>query len=270
MIEFSTALAEGVAKAKEVGEFVKPTGTELGKLDNEELNTEDVKFGEVERYHPPQEMIFEQEKLESIEGNYMNDNIELSEKTAQYGDPEYINEIRDQNEKVGQVLSEYERSLTEDPSDLNYQRVDEKVERYKGTIFEHELKDTLKDKFDVVEDKQRIVETDWGETKPDVIARGALEDMEIGDLEIKKGEDLFIEAKCGGADYIRSEMGHMLRQVDGHEGNSLVVVTKDYLDINPTVRADFESNLAEKGSHIYVANVYSTDISAGLFSSLRL
>jgi hypothetical protein len=270
LIEFSAALAEGAAKAKEVVEFVRKTEMELGKLDNEELIYEGAKFEEIERYQLPQEITVEQEKLEPFEGKYMNDDIGLKEKTAQYGDSQYINEIREQNEKVDQVLSEYERSLTEDPSDLNYQRVDEKIERYKGTIFEHELKDTLKDKFEVVEDKQRIVETEWGETKPDVIARSALEDIKIGDLEIKKGEDLFIEAKCGGADYIRSEMGHMLKQVDGHEGNSLVVVTKDYLDINPDIRADFEKSLAEKGSHIYVADVYSTDISAGLSSSLRL
>lgn len=201
---------------------------------------------------------------------YMSDDIGLHGKTAEFGNADYIEGIRNENDKVNQVLANAELSLQNDNSDLNYQRVSENLERYKGTIFEHELKDSLKDNFEKVEDKQQIVSTEWGETKPDVILRGAHEDMNIGSLEIKKGEDLFIEAKCGSPEYIRSEMGHILKQVEGHEGNSLVVVTKDYLELSPEVRADFEKKLAEKGSHIYVADVKASDVSAGLFNSLRL
>jgi hypothetical protein len=201
---------------------------------------------------------------------YMSDDIGLRSKTGEFGDPNYIGEIRNENEKINQVLSKAEISLQNDSSDLNYQRVSENLERYKGTIFEHELKDSLKDHFEVAEDKQQIVSTEWGETKPDVILREAHEDMKIGSLEIKKGEDLYIEAKCGSPEYIRNEMGHILKQVEGHEGNSLVVVTKDYLELSPEVRAEFEKKLAEKGSHIYVADVSASEISAGLFNNLRL
>ncbi|MFJ7848132.1 hypothetical protein ACIQZM_09740 [Peribacillus sp. NPDC097206] len=213
----------------------------------------------------------DQELQEVIEvDQYMSDDIGLKGKNAEFGDSDYIGEIRNENEKINQVLSKAEVSLQNDSSDLNFQRVSENLERYKGTIFEHELKDSLQEKFEKVEDKQQIVSTEWGETKPDVILRDAQEDMMIGRLEIKKAEDLYIEAKCGSPEYIRNEMGHILKQVEGHEGNSLVVVTKDYLDLSPGVRADFEKKLAEKGSYIYVTDVTASEISVGLFNSLRL
>ncbi|MCH6266994.1 hypothetical protein [Neobacillus citreus] len=245
------------AKIPDVGKIepIKEVTLDEGMQDGHSLT--DVK--------PEQEL----QEVQEVD-KYMSDDIGLKEKTAEFGDPDYIGEIRHDNEKINQVLSRAEASLQNDSSDLNYQRVSENLERYKGTIFEHELKDSLKDKFEIVEDKQQIVSTEWGETKPDVVLRGAQEDIRIGGLEIKKGEDLYIEAKCGSPEYIRNEMGHILKQVEGHEGNSLVVVTKDYLELSPEVRADFEKKLAEKGSHIYVADVTASEVSTGLFNSLRL
>jgi len=90
------------------------------------------------------------------------------------------------------------------------------------------------------------------------------------DLEVKKGEDLYIEAKCGSPEYIRREMDHILKQVEGHDGNSLVVVTKDYEMIDPEVRAKFESELKGKGSHIYIADISSKEISLGIKNSIKL
>lgn len=256
---------ESAEEAKDLNEAGK-----LETVEKQELSLEEVPFEEQVMYKVEQSQQLEQELQEANEVKYMSDDIGLRQKSREFGDPDYINEIRNQNEKIDQVLSKYEESLKNDSSDLNYQRVSENLERYKGTVFEHELKDTLKDKFETVEEKQRIVQTEWGETKPDVILRGATEDMTIGDLKIKKGEDLYIEAKCGSPEYIRNEMEHILRQVEGHDGNSLVVVSKDYLEISPEVRLDFEKKLAEKGSHVYVADVTSMDISIGLTTSLRL
>lgn len=201
---------------------------------------------------------------------YMQDDIGLHAQTAGFSNPSYIDEIRAEQPKVEIVLSRQEDLLKNNPTDLTYQRAEQTLEQYKGTIFEYQLKDALGDKFQSVEVNQQLVETEWGATKPDVVLRSSLEDIKIGDLDIMKGEDLSIEAKCGSPEYIRSEMGHMLRQVEGHHGNSLVVVTKDYLDLSPHIRSNFEHMLADKGSHIYVADVKSTDMSTGLFSSLKL
>lgn len=254
-----TAIFEGVKQSFEVVEGTKGT-IEVPKEINEfpELQKEELALAKVEA------------APEMNEVPYMADDIGLQQQTQEFGNPEYIQEVRSQYDKVDQVLSKAEQSLESDPSDLNYQRVAEGLERYKGTVFEHELKDSLKDHFELVEDKQQLVTTEWGETKPDIILRGAHEDMQIGSLEVQKGEDLFIEAKCGSPEYIRNEFGHILQQVEGHDGHSLVVVTKDYLELSPEVCAEFEKKLSEKGSHIYVVDVASTDISVGLFSSLRV
>jgi hypothetical protein len=256
-----TTIFEGVKKSVEM---VEGTQGNIEMAPSNEIN----EFPEIQKEE------FDPSKMEAApemnEVPYMVDDIGLQQQTQEFGNPEYIQEVRSHYEKVDQVLSKAEQSLESDPSDLNYQRVAEGLERYKGTVFEHELKDSLKGQFEMVEDKQQLVTTEWGETKPDIILRGAQEDIQIGGLEIPKGEDLYIEAKCGSPEYIRNEVGHILQQVEGHEGNSLVVVSKDYLDLSPEVRADFEKKLSEKGSHIYVADVSSTDVSVGLFSSLRV
>ncbi|OIJ20745.1 hypothetical protein BKP45_08065 [Anaerobacillus alkalidiazotrophicus] len=272
MFEFS-AMVEGLKNiatktesTQEVYKIEKIKEWDQKDIEMEKLPLEDQWKYKVEYMNP-----LEQELQNANDAErYMSDDIGLNEKTREFSDPTYIDEIRAKNENVDQVLTRQEESLKTNNSDLNYQRVDEQLERYKGTVFEHQLKDTLKDHFDKVEDKQQVVQVEWGETKPDVILRGSLDDIKIGELEINKGEDLFIEAKCGSSDYIRNEMGHMLKQVEGHDGNSLVVVTKDYLDINPDVRAEFEKKLAEKNSSVYVVDVTATDVSIGLTNSLRL
>lgn len=270
MFEF---VMEGVKKLAESGEGIKRT---IENRQPEPLNRLEGDFREI----PAEETgDFSQELsepsvtgLETVNeaGMYMFDDIGLSDRTKEFASPDYIDKIRAQNEKVDAVLSRQEEVLAANPSDLDFQRSVETLDRYKGTVFEHELKDALSDRFEKADTEQQLVQTEWGATKPDVVMRGALEEMSIGDLKIAKGEDLYIEAKCGSADYIRNEMGHMLQQVEGHGDNSLVVVTQDYLELSPDVRAQFEKQLAEKGSHLYVADVASSELSVGLLSSLNL
>ncbi|RIX59705.1 hypothetical protein D3P08_06150 [Paenibacillus nanensis] len=258
-----TENTEAVKQAGEVKnlEFVD---TEIGG--REIPNTESGQGLELQ----DQSRLMEEQNREVKEAAYMSDDIGLREQTQEFGDPAYIRELRESYPNMDTVLSKNEEILRDPGSDLAYQRAADTLERYKGTVFENEIKDSLGDRFELTESKQMTVETEYGETKPDVVLRGALEEMRIGDLTVGKGEDLYIEAKCGSAEYIRNQMGHMLEQVEGHEQNSLVVVTRDYLDIAPDVRAEFEKQLSEKGSHLYVADVRAMDISNGLFSSLKL
>jgi len=272
MFEFVSALIEGGRRGLEKTE---KTWESAEMQPMEPLNADEWKWDEASLH---EQTLHETEQIQEMQltlqetemAHYTVDDIGLQAHSSEFGNPDYINEVRDQYPNVEAVLSRQEEILRSNPTDLQVQRADAIIERYKGTVFECELKDTFGSKFETIEVKQQLVQTDLGATKPDIVLHGALENMNIGDMEISKGEDLSIEAKCGSPEYIRSEMGHMLEQVEGHEGNSLIVVSKDYMDINLNVRANFEKLLADKGSHIYVVDVTSLDISSGLFSSLRL
>ncbi|MDQ1908947.1 hypothetical protein RAC89_00345 [Paenibacillus sp. GD4] len=270
MFEF---IAEGVKKAGAAAETVKQS---IEKLPMESMDSLD----EYKEAITTEDTIESKEKLKDNTDSdleapneaapYMTDDTGLNERTKEFADTDYINRIREGNEKVDAVLSRQEEVLSGNPSELEYQRAFETLDRYKGTIFEQELKHSLMDQFETADAEQQVVQTEFGATKPDIVMRGALEDIRIGDLEIGQGEDLYIEAKCGSSDYIRNEMGHILRQVEGHGDNSLVVVTNDYLELSTDVRAQFEKQLAEKGGHIYVADISSTELQAGLLGSLKI
>jgi hypothetical protein len=203
-------------------------------------------------------------------GKLKEDNIGLQEDVERFSDPDFIDEVRDKNENMDKVITRAEEALKNNPSEIEQQITEKKLERYKGTIFENQLKDVLDDKFNELEEKQRLVETEFGATKPDIVLKDAKEDMSISDLEIKKGEDLYIEAKAGSADYIQKEMPHILKQVEGHEGNSLVVVTKDYEKIPVESRVVFEQDIKVKDSHIYVADISANQLDLGIKDSLKI
>lgn len=249
---------------------------QAGEVKNREFMDTEIGVLEFPNTETGQELEFQNQSLiedlnrEVREAAYMSDDIGLREQTQEFGDPAYIRELREDYPNMDAVFSKNEEILREPGSDLAYQRAADSLERYKGTVFENEIKDSLSNRFELIEAKQMTVETEYGLTKPDVVLRGALEEMQIGDLTVGRGEDLFIEAKCGSAEYIRNQMGHMLKQAEGHEENSLVVVTRNYLDIGPDARAEFEKQLSEKGSHLYVADVQALDLSNGVFSNLKL
>lgn len=185
--------------------------------------------------------------------------------------PEGVDNIRKNYENVNDVLSETEKKLASSPNELELQKIDRNIERYKGTIFEDMCKDALKDDFDSLELKQKIVETKEGGTKPDIVLHGAKEEVQLGDVTVKKGEDLCVETKCGGAEYLKDEIdnGHILKQVLGHEGNSVVIVTKDYENIDPATRVKFERELKDRNSGIYVVNTYADQVSSAILNNLK-
>lgn len=210
----------------------------------------------------------QQKNIENIDTQYQDD-IGLKNNIEIYTSPEGIESIRDIYPNVDIILKDIEDKLGQAKNPLELQKIDSRIETYKGTVFEDINKECLKDKFESIDAKQSSIETSEGVTKPDITLHDAKEDMKIGDLSVKKGEDLSVEVKCGSPEYIRSEMNHMLKQVLGHEGNSLVIVTKDYEKIDSSVRAKFESELKERGSHIYVAEVYADEVSNAIRGNLN-
>ena len=157
-------------------------------------------------------------------------NSDLSNQITSEG----VENIKENYENVDKVLENIKQELGECNNEVDFQRQMKRIETYKGTVFENMCKESLSDKFGSIEQTQKTIETSEGYTKPDIILNDANEDFSIGNVEVKQGEDLFVEVKCGSSNYIESEMKHIENQVLGHsEGKSLVIVTKDYLDIDP-------------------------------------
>jgi hypothetical protein len=198
------------------------------------------------------------------------DNIDLQNKISMQLNSEGIQNIRESYPNVENTLGKLEKELNDTPGSLELQKIDKTIETYKGTVFEDIGKEGLKDKFELVENKQRLVETDQGLTKPDMIMKDAKESFQISDLEIHRGDDLSAEVKCGEPEYLKSEIenGHIFNQVEGHEGQSLVIVSKDYMDLDSTIRSKFEQELSERGSHLYVSDVYSGQVSDAIRANL--
>lgn len=203
----------------------------------------------------------------SIEGTDFND--VFNQRIEEQCSPEGIENIKANYENVNDVMSNIKEGINNAATDVDLQKEMKRVETYKGTVFEDMNKEALKDKFESLDLKQNLVETSEGGTKPDVVLRDAKEDFTIGNTEIKKGDNLYAEVKCGSSDYIVGQMSHIEKQVLGHnDGKSIVIVSRDYLDIDPQKRSAFEAKLNEKGSDVIVTNVYGDQVEEAMIENL--
>lgn len=194
---------------------------------------------------------------------------EFNERVKSQISSEGIQRIRENYENVDNVLGSIKDGIENSTTDIDLQRQVKRVETYKGTVFEDMCKEGLKDKFESIDSKQITIETIEGLTKPDIVCRDAKEDFKIGNIEVKHGENLYAEVKCGSAEYIESEMTHIEKQVLGHsDGKSIVIVSNDYLQIDPQKRALFESKLREKGSDIIVVDVKASSVEEAIYNNL--
>lgn len=208
------------------------------------------------------------EIVEAAEG-LENIDTTLSEGIKEQATPEGIDHIREEYSNVDDVLMDITEKLKEAEEPMDLEAQSKRIERYKGTIFEDMTKEELKPRFEGIEEKQRTVETVEGDTKPDIILEEAKDDFIIGNTEVKKGEDLFCEVKCGRKEYIESEMSHIEKQVLGHqEGKSVVIVTKDYLEIDPNKRAIFENNLEQRGSSVCVIDISADEVENAVINNV--
>lgn len=142
------------------------------------------------------------------------------------------------------------------------------LEQTKGRAMEYMLKEKLKEKFDNVEEKQRIVETKEGTTKPDLILNSAKESFTIGNTHVKKGEKLGVEVKCGSADYITREIKHIGDQVLGHPDNSVVILTNDYNDMSTSAKKSLLTNLKKRNSSVCVLDISSSEVKEALLENI--
>lgn len=194
---------------------------------------------------------------------------EFNERVKSQTSSEGIQGIRENYENVDNVLGTIKDGIESSTTDIDLQKQVKRVETYKGTVFEDMCKEGLKDKFESIDLKQITIETPEGLTKPDIVCRDAKEDFKIGNVEVKQGENLYAEVKCGSAEYIESEMAHIEKQVLGHsDGKSIVIVSNDYLQIDPQKRALFESKLRDKGSDIIVVDVKASSVEEAIYNNL--
>lgn len=190
-------------------------------------------------------------------------------------DSEKLDELREKYPKLDNMLSsiedklqEVEQAKEEDKESL-LKSAEQKIKMFKGYVAEALLKENLKDCFEEISEKEVQQETSQGKTNIDITCIEAKEDFKIGNVEVKKGEDLFIESKIGDKAYITQQIDHMKKQVEGHhnEGNeskngykSIIVVSADYKNINDEKRAEFEKHLKEVGTELVVLDKMASEI----------
>ena len=176
-------------------------------------------------------------------------------------------------EKLGEFIKDnYEfKDILKDEEDKEslLKSAEQKIKMFKGYVAEALLKENLKDCFEEISEKEVQQETSQGKTNIDITCREAKEDSKIENVEVKKGEDLFIESKIGDKAYITQQIDHMKKQVEGHhnEGNeskngykSIIVVSADYKNINDEKRAEFEKHLKEVGTELVVLDKMASEI----------
>ena len=188
---------------------------------------------------------------------------------------EKLDELREKYPKLDNMLSsiedklqEVEQAKEEDKESL-LKSAEQKIKMFKGYVAEALLKENLKDCFEEISEKEVQQETSQGKTNIDITCREAKEDFKIENVEVKKGDDLFIESKIGDKAYITQQIDHMKKQVEGHhnEGNeskngykSIIVVSADYKNINDEKRAEFEKHLKEVGTELVVLDKMASEI----------
>ena len=68
------------------------------------------------------------------------------------------------------------------------------------------------------------------------------------DVLVPLGGDLYVEVKAGRESYLRNQKEHIMKQVEGHPGYSVVIVSKD---VNERGRSPIREAAAESGSSVW-------------------
>lgn len=179
-----------------------------------------------------------------------------------------IDNLRKQYTNLDKEFNKIEKQIENAKSPAERMAALNQIEQTKGRVMEALVKEVLKGKFDNVEEKQRSVETKEGTTKPDLILNSAKESFAIGGTNVKKGEDLGIEVKCGSAKYMTSEIKHIEEQVLGHPDNSVVILTNEANDMSTSAKNNLLPNLKERNSSVCVLDISSSEVKEAVFENI--
>lgn len=202
-------------------------------------------------------------------------NLQDIENEIENIDSEKLEELREKFPKLDNMLNSIEDKLqnlenvSEEDKEKLKKGLEQQIKRFKGYLVEALLKDSLEENFEAISDVEVQKETSYGKTNIDITCREAKKDFTIGNIEVKKGEDLYIESKIGNKEYIASQMEHMKKQIEGHHnaGNesengykSVIVVSADYKEIIEEKRHNFEKYLKEVGTELVLLDKRAEDI----------
>jgi hypothetical protein len=216
---------------------------------------------------------FVEEKYKGLEGikpkeiSEVNDTAKEISDNIENMDSDKLDELREKYPKIDNYLKGIEaklqllESLPDSEKEDLIKDLDGQIKRFKGVLAEALLKESLSDKFEKISDVEQQQDTALGKTNIDITCENAKKDFKLGDVEVKKGENLYIESKIGDKSYISGQMEHMKKQIEGHhqagqetgkDYKSVIVVSSDYRNISEDKRKDFEDYLKSKGTSIVI------------------
>lgn len=189
----------------------------------------------------------------------------LSKIQESISDPEGIQDVMERHPEKAEVWNKLIESMNEaidvlnnpDSSPLEIRSAQNKLNgnfsQLKGQLFETVVKDALSDAGFDVEAQQRILKGESGGTRPDVIAKNnTKQNLQVFDINIKPGETLSIECKCGGSPYMTNQLeNHIPNQLSGQEGTKVLLTTSDIKNT--------PNGLAEKVCKKYDAKLVVTE-----------
>lgn len=163
-----------------------------------------------------------------------------------------------------QVYDEHGKEIVKPTDAKTYEESYVDIQKAKGTALEEAIAYTLRPNSKKIQ-IQRVVQSAKGRsTKPDVIALNATHDIKIGGEYVVAGESIVIEAKCGDAFYLTSEIEHIAHQLSGYDKleEELKPEMKGRLHRTLMLTQDYErmSDAAKKALN-EVAKKYKTSIS---------
>lgn len=90
-------------------------------------------------------------------------------------------------------------------------------------------------------------------TITDFVLRDLKVPIHMGRLQLPMGVDVAVETKCGRASYLKHQLTHMERQVDGHhrEHASFCFLSKDFRQLDRASKQLISQTLGKKRSKIY-------------------
>ncbi len=206
----------------------------------------------------------------------LGESLNFIENDLEKMDSERLEEIREKYPKVDNMLNSIEDRMQNLENALGEEKeklekdLKQQIKMFKGHLVEAIIKESLEEKFTEISDVEIQKETSQGKTKIDITCRDAKKDFTVGNIEVKNGEDLYIESKIGNKKYMVDQIdNHMKKQIEGHHNagkesengyKSVIVVSADYKEVNEEKRANFEKHLKEVGTELVVLEITAEDI----------
>lgn len=191
--------------------------------------------------------------------------LEKIEKTL--GTPEGIKELIGKHSEKAELWEEELSALDtlNDPeaTPTEIRSAQSKLSVLKSQLMETAVKDSLTDAGFDVETKQRVVEGESGDTRPDVIAKNNTDKpIEVFGETIQPGETISVECKCGGTKYMTDELNnHIPNQLSGQIGTKVLLTTSDINDVTQGLAKDV---CEIYGTKLAVPNISVADVEAAI------